>query len=1174
MINDILDFSKIEAGKLSFEELDFDLRKVVEDTLEMMAGQAQSKGIELVGGVAPELSTMLRGDPGRVQQVLTNLINNAIKFTKSGEVVICVTVQAETETEVHARFEIKDTGTGIPPETQARLFQPFVQADSSISRKFGGTGLGLAICKRLAESMNGSIGVESKPGEGSTFWVILGFTRQVDLKIQPLNINEFMDTRVLIVDDNETSRGFLHRQMIAWRLRSGSASTGEKALAMLHQSVTEKVPYSLAIIDMQMPDMDGLTLVRKINSDSLLWATRLIMLTPFGQPIPSDELETVNIAACCTKPLRQSALFDCIVLALTRRANASEPREPQPFMRSAVPLSLRKERILLAEDNRVNQQVALGNLRKLGYGADLATNGIEVLNALERRRYDIILMDCQMPDLDGYQVTKEIRQRERRGDHIWIVAMTANVMVGDREQCLNAGMDDYISKPLRSAELHAALERSSARPLNSLEDDAVRNLKEDGAEELVESLASGSKPAADISERNIVPFELASEHDLLSTLMDNLPDNIYFKDRDSRFLAVNRAMLSWTGFRHQSEIIGKTDRDLFGEEHAGDALADEQKILATGQPIVGIEEKETWPDGHETWVSTTKVPWRDARGNVIGTFGSSRDITARKLVEKNLEAATETAEKAGRAKSEFLANMSHEIRTPMNGVIGMTGLLLESDLDPQQREFVEAIGTSADVLLKIINDILDFSKFEAGKLTFEIVDFDLIETVEDTLDMLAERAQGKEIELASLILPGTPTRLRGDPGRLRQILINLLGNAIKFTETGEAVIRVSKAHETEEYTVLRFEVEDTGIGISREAQAGLFQPFNQADGSFTRKYGGTGLGLAIAKQLVAVMQGQIGVQSQPGKGSIFWFTGQFERQASAQQVPERSFRDLLNVQALVVDDNTTSRDILRRHLLAWRMRANCASSGAQALKLLRTATTEGSSYDLVLLDVQMPEMEGLALARAIKTDPATAGTRIILLTEFGKRISPEEMRDVAITDCCFKPVRQSRLFECIRYALLAPSPAPHTLAQVSVAPGLRPQQIRVLIAEDNPVNQKVTLGQLKKLGYTADIAADGLAVLKALDRAHYDIVLMDCQMPEMDGYEATRRIRARMGRFPQPHIIAMTAHAMQGDREKCLAAGMNDYVSKPVRLEAFAAALARGLPTGSENRSLKNGDNL
>jgi PAS domain S-box-containing protein len=460
LLNDILDFSKIEAGQLSFEEIDFDLRKVVEDTLEMMAGQAQANGIDLVGCVGPEVPTKVRGDPGRVQQVLTNLLGNAIKFTKSGQVVINVTVQAVTKTDLHARFEIKDTGIGIPMETQARLFRPFVQADSSTSRHFGGTGLGLAICKKLAESMHGSIGVQSTPGKGSTFWVTLRFNRQVTANIQFQSLQQFVGTRVLIVDHNETSRRFLDQQIIAWRLRNGSAGTGEEALAILHQAAAEKAPYLVAIIDIQMPNLDGLALVRRINAEPTLIETQIILLTPFGKPIPSHTLATLKIAASCVKPARLSALSDSIVQVLTRSPNAGESLLPDRLPSPRATLSLRKERILVADDNVVNQRVTLGNLRKLGYNADVVANGIEVLIALETKRYDIILMDCQMPDLDGYETTREIRRREEGGQQSWVIAMTANVMAGDREKCLAAGMDDYVTKPLRRAELRAALERS------------------------------------------------------------------------------------------------------------------------------------------------------------------------------------------------------------------------------------------------------------------------------------------------------------------------------------------------------------------------------------------------------------------------------------------------------------------------------------------------------------------------------------------------------------------------------------------------------------------------------------------------------------------------------------------------------------------------------------------
>ena len=461
LLNDILDFSKIEAGHLSFEERNFDLRKLVEDAMEMMAGQAQAKGIELIGGVDPEVPTKVRGDPGRVQQVLTNLIGNAIKFTKSGEVALHATALAKTETELYVRFEIKDTGIGIRPETQAQLFQPFMQADSSTSRKFGGTGLGLAICKRLAESMDGGIGVESKLGEGSMFWVTFRFDRQVGATRLPRNLDAFVDTRVLIFDENETGRIFLNQQILAWRLRPECARTGEEALAMLRQAFSENAPYQVAIIDVQMPDIDGLALVRQISADPLVSETQLVLLTPFGKPIPTNELANFKNLAYCAKPARQSALFNCIVRLLTRSAAAGESLPSAPSIRPGTHASLRREHILVAEDNAVNQQVALGNLRKLGYEADIAMNGTEVLEALQRKRYDIILMDCQMPDLDGYEATKEIRRQEGSGKRAWIIAMTANVMVGDREKCLAAGMDDYVSKPLRRADLRAALERGA-----------------------------------------------------------------------------------------------------------------------------------------------------------------------------------------------------------------------------------------------------------------------------------------------------------------------------------------------------------------------------------------------------------------------------------------------------------------------------------------------------------------------------------------------------------------------------------------------------------------------------------------------------------------------------------------------------------------------------------------
>ena len=478
VINDILDFSKIEAGHLSFEALDFDLRKVVEDSLEMMAVQAHAKGITLLGGVEPEVPTRLRGDPGRVHQLLTNLIGNAIKFTASGDVAIRVTSDWKTEKETLIRIEIKDNGIGISAESQARLFDAFVQADSSTSRKFGGTGLGLAICKRLSQAMNGDIGVESAPGEGSKFWVTLRFALQAGTGTEPGQVHDFTNVRVLIVDDNETRRQYVRRQIDAWRIRSECASSGEDALTRLRRAATGEFPFSAAIIDSQMPGLDGLELVRKINADPLLSPTRLILLTPFGKPISSAEWKTLNIAASCVKPPRQSALFDCLMQAIARPASFVEPPRPEPAGDAALQVSPRPLRILVAEDSVVNQRVAIGSLRKLGYdNAEVAANGLEVLAALEIKPYAVILMDCQMPELDGYETTKQIRLRERDDHHTWIIAMTANAMVGDREKCLAAGMDDYVSKPLTGSELSVALERVPTKQAKPFSEDALSRLK-------------------------------------------------------------------------------------------------------------------------------------------------------------------------------------------------------------------------------------------------------------------------------------------------------------------------------------------------------------------------------------------------------------------------------------------------------------------------------------------------------------------------------------------------------------------------------------------------------------------------------------------------------------------------------------------------------------------------
>ncbi len=537
---------------------------------------------------------------------------------------------------------------------------------------------------------------------------------------------------------------------------------------------------------------------------------------------------------------------------------------------------------------------------------------------------------------------------------------------------------------------------------------------------------------------------------------------------------------------------------------------------------------------------------------------AKNDLAQRQKTAQELAVARDLALESSRLKSEFLATMSHEIRTPMNGVIGMTNLLLETPLDPEQRDFADTVRKSADSLLTIIDDILDFSKIESGKLHFEIIDFELEDAVAGAVDLLAERAQSKRVELAFNIEPDVPRLLCGDPGRLRQVLTNLLGNAIKFTEQGEVILTVSITGQPGNTALLRFSIQDTGIGIAPQAVGRLFQPFTQADGSTTRKYGGTGLGLAISKQLVERMGGAIGVQSVLGQGSNFWFTARLEKQANPSVIGTHPLAepDIAGLELLVVDDNETNRKILQNQLRSWNISSLAASNADEALVLVRRHSAAGRSFALAILDMQMPGMDGLDLARAIKSDPGAAPTRIIILSSIGNRLSPETMAASSVDACLLKPIKPSKLLSSLKSSLSLP-PQRH-LAQLDAPPSVPSQRhVRVLLAEDNIVNQKVALRQLQKLGYSADAAANGLEVLEAIGRISYNIILMDCQMPELDGYETTARIRAmeKASGSVRLHIIAMTANAMDGDREKCLACGMDDYISKPVRTEELAVKL-------------------
>ncbi len=665
---------------------------------------------------------------------------------------------------------------------------------------------------------------------------------------------------------------------------------------------------------------------------------------------------------------------------------------------------------------------------------------------------------------------------------------------------------------------------------------------------------------------------LSKSEELYRILAENARDVIWAFDLNLNYTYISPSVMQLRGYTPEEAMAHRFEQILTPAslEYAMEIIAKELELELNGHLhgpnwSTTAELEMMCKDGSTVWTEIASSFYYDKEGKPKGIMGITRDISERKQVELELRRAEQLAEQASQAKSQFLANMSHEIRTPLNGVISMTDLLLDTPLNVEQQKFAKIVKSSGKALLALISDILDFSKIEANKLDLETIEFDLRNVLEDIQEILSTKVNAKGLELDWTIDPEVPSWLEGDPGRLRQIILNLADNAVKFTASGGIFLRAALESEEDSQVTIRFLITDTGIGIQKDRITELFQPFVQEDSSTTRRFGGTGLGLSISKQLSELMGGQIGAESEKNKGSTFWFTACFKKQAEDNILFEEALQDLEGIRVLIVDDDDTSLIQVTKLVQSWGCRFDTASDGEAALSLLKGAGHDQDPYAIALIDFVMPGMDGMGLGKRIKGDPGLMKTSLILMTSVGQRGDAAELKRIGFSGYLIKPFRKTQLRKCLEMVLGRTTDKTHRYAGELVTRHVIKEslkkKIRILVVEDNSTNRVVALTILNKLGFKADSVDDGQEAIERIQQHPYDLILMDCQMPEMDGYEATRHIRNQQTGITRPTvpIIAMTAHAMDGDRDKCLKAGMDDFLVKPIQPNELAKMLNRWL---------------